>query len=486
MGAPAGTGLSAAPATGPRAAWRVLRTRNFGPYFAGNAASASGTWFQNLAASILVFQLTHSAFLLGVLNFVQFAPVLLLVPWTGSVADRVRPPQAAARHAARVVRLSATLAALAWHGSVTTWVVIAFSGGLGVLNAFSNPAQTAMVGSLVPKADLAQAVALNTMTFNLARALGPVTAAAVIAAFGVGAAFAVNAVSYLVLVGALLVIRPRPLDRARRPSFRESLTLVRRTPRLGAYLLIVLTVSVTADPINTLSPAFAHAFSLPVTWAGVIVGVFGAGAVAAALLVAGRVAGSRKRMAGTLGLLGGGVLLFSLSPWFALGLVFLAAAGFGYLSTNAAATTRLQLGVAENERGRIMALWSIAFLGVRPLASLIDGGDRRDASACGLQVSSCRCRRSSERPSCSRVRGSARRRCPSGSKRPRASGRRCERGRPRPSRDGGPSACASRAPPRPGSGSRARPASKAIWHARSRWVAAATASPTSRPAVVIP
>jgi MFS family permease len=374
VGAPAGTGLSAAPATGPRAAWRVLRTRNFGPYFAGNAASASGTWFQNLAGSILVFQLTHSAFLLGVLNFVQFAPVLLLVPWTGSLADRVDRRKLLLVTQLGSFALSAALAALAWHGSVTTWVVIAFSGGLGVLNAFSSPAQTAMVGSLVPKADLAQAVALNTMTFNLARALGPVTAAAVIAAFGVGAAFAVNAVSYLVLVGALLVIRPRPLDRARRPSFRESLTLVRRTPRLGAYLLIVLTVSVTADPINTLSPAFAHAFSLPVTWAGVIVGVFGAGAVAAALLVAGRVAGSRKRMAGTLGMLGGGVLLFSLSPWFALGLVFLAAAGFGYLSTNAAATTRLQLGVAENERGRIMALWSIAFLGVRPLASLIDGG----------------------------------------------------------------------------------------------------------------
>ncbi len=126
--------------------------------------------------------------------------------------------------------------------------------------------------------------------------------------------------------------------------------------------------------MNTESPAFAHAFGFPAPWAGAVVGAFGAGAVTAALLVAGRVSGSRGRMALTLGLLGGGVLLFSLSPWFALGLVFLAVAGFGYLSTNAAATTRLQLGVAENERGRIMALWSIAFLGVRPLASLIDGG----------------------------------------------------------------------------------------------------------------
>ena len=102
--------------------------------------------------------------------------------------------------------------------------------------------------------------------------------------------------------------------------------------------------------------------------------MFGLGAVSAALLVAGRVAGSQGRMAVTLALLGGGIVLFSIAPWLPLGFVFLAVAGFGYLASNTSATTRLQLGVAESHRGRIMALWSVAFLGLRPLASLADGG----------------------------------------------------------------------------------------------------------------
>jgi MFS family permease len=125
--------------------------------------------------------------------------------------------------------------------------------------------------------------------------------------------------------------------------------------------------------VNTLAPAFAHAFGRPDTVAGFIIGAFGAGAVTAAFLVAGRVAGSRRRMAGTLALLGFGVIAFSLSPWLPLGFVFLFFAGIGYLASNTSATSRLQLGVGESERGRIMALWGVAFLGLRPVASLVDG-----------------------------------------------------------------------------------------------------------------
>jgi MFS family permease len=125
--------------------------------------------------------------------------------------------------------------------------------------------------------------------------------------------------------------------------------------------------------VNTEAPAFANAFGHPDTWAGFIIGAFGAGAVSAAFLVAGRVAGSRRRMALTLGALGLGVGLFSITPWLPLAFVFLVLGGFGYLSSNAAATTRLQLGVPPSQRGRIMALWSVAFLGLRPVASLTDG-----------------------------------------------------------------------------------------------------------------
>jgi Transmembrane secretion effector len=148
---------------------------------------------------------------------------------------------------------------------------------------------------------------------------------------------------------------------------------VRQKPELAAFLLIVAIVGFASAPVNTLSPAFAHAYGRPDTWAGFIVGAFGAGAVTAALVVAGRVDGSRVRMAVTLLTLGGGVLGFALCPWLPLGFVLLFAGGFGYLASNTAATTRLQLGVTERQRGRIMALWSLAFLGLRPFASLLDG-----------------------------------------------------------------------------------------------------------------
>jgi MFS family permease len=297
----------------------------------------------------------------------------VLSPWAGSLADRIDRKQLLLVTQAAATALSATLAGLAWAGLASEWVVIGFSGALGVSTAFAVPAQQALIASLVEEDDMPQAVALNSMTFNLARAVGPASAAAVIATLGIPWAFALNSVSYLLLVAGLLAVRPRSEERAERGSLRESLRLLRERPKLAVALLIVMVAGFGSDPVNTESPAFAHAFGYSDTWSGAIVAFFGAGAVAAALLVAGRVAGSRGRMAVMLAALGAGVALFSLSPWLPLGFVFLALAGFGYLGANTAATTRLQLGVSASQRGRIMALWSIAFLGLRPVASLTDG-----------------------------------------------------------------------------------------------------------------
>jgi MFS family permease len=297
----------------------------------------------------------------------------VLSPWAGSLADRIDRKQLLLVTQAAATALSATLAGLAWAGLASEWVVIGFSGALGVSTAFAVPAQQALIASLVEEDDMPQAVALNSMNFNLARAVGPASAAAVIATLGIPWAFALNSVSYLLLVAGLLAVRPRSEERAERGSLRESLRLLRERPKLAVALLIVMVAGFGSDPVNTESPAFAHAFGYSDTWSGAIVAFFGAGAVAAALLVAGRVAGSRGRMGVMLAALGAGVALFSLSPWLPLGFVFLALAGFGYLGANTAATTRLQLGVSASQRGRIMALWSIAFLGLRPVASLTDG-----------------------------------------------------------------------------------------------------------------
>ena len=370
---------------GPAAALRVISSRNFGPYFFGNALSSSGTWFQNLAAALLVYRLTHSAFLLGILNAAQFGPVLLLAPWIGLAADRFDRRRLLVATQLWAAMLSGTLAGLAWSGDAHAWVVIVFALGLGVSSAYAAPASGALVGQLVSPRELASAVALNSMTYNLARAIGPALAAVTVRTLGIPAAIAINSASYLALVLGLALVRARPQERPPRDETRllASLRFVWERPKLLALLLIISAVGFGSDPVNTEAPAFAHAFGEVDTQAGYIIGVFGAGAVAAEFTVAGRVSGSRTRMATTLFLLGGGIVALSVTPWLSLGYVFLFVAGFGYLASNTSATTRLQLDVHESQRGRIMALWSVAFLGLRPLASLLDG---TIAGAFGVRV----------------------------------------------------------------------------------------------------
>ena len=363
------------PTTGPAAALRLIGQRNFGPYFIGNASSASGTWFQNLAASLFVYRHTHSPFLLGVLQFATFIPVLLLAPWAGSAADRFDRRRLVLWSQLCATALAGLLAGLAWADLAPVAVVIAVSLGLGVVSAFSAPAAQALIADLVPREEIQSAVALNSMTYNLARAVGPALAAVSVRKLGIPASFAINAGSYLVLVAGVLMVQPAARELARRgeASLLQSLRLLRDAPHLLGFLLIVAAVGFASDPINTESPAFAHTFHRPDTDAGYLIGAFGAGAVIAAFALAGRTAGTQRRMMTTLALLGFGVLGFAVVPSLRIGLLFLALAGFGYLASNTHATSRLQLDVDIAQRGRIMALWSVAFLGLRPLASLADG-----------------------------------------------------------------------------------------------------------------
>jgi MFS family permease len=316
----------------------------------------------------------------------QFLPILVLAPWAGAAADRWNRRQLLLVTQPISIALSAGLGLLAYFDLAPPAVVIADAAALGVVSAFSAPAQQAMIPSLVDESEVPTAVALNSMTFNLARAIGPATAALAVEYLGIPAAFGLNALSYLIFVGALLLIGPRPQELAERPAggqVRASIDLLRRRPQLVVFLVIVAAVGFASDPVNTLAPAWAHAFGHKDTFGGYIVGVFGAGAVTAAFVVAGRVGGSRRRMFATLLLLGGGMVVFALTPWLALALPVLFVAGFGYLASNTHATSRLQLGVDPWERGRVMALWSVAFLGLRPFASLLDGAI---AGAFGVRV----------------------------------------------------------------------------------------------------
>jgi len=360
-----------------RSSLRALRHRDFALYFGGNVLSNCGTWFQNIALSLLVFRLTRSSFWVGAVNFAQFAGVLLLAPWAGAAADR-----GDRKRLIVVTQVVATLTSGALALAVATgWgvlpVVLALALVLGLTTAFATPAMQAVLPALVPREDLGAAVAMNSVTFNLARAVGPVLGALVVARLGLAWAIAINALSYLVFAAAMLLTRPaaQPRHTGERPRLVDSMRMVGRETHLAWLLAVVAAVSLSMDPVNTVTPAFAtRIYGRPDTFVGILIGAFGAGAVAASVIPTRERRRPERVIAATLALFGAGMIAFALSPSLGIGLGALVAGGFGYLSSQTRATTMLQLEVSDAERGRVMALWSVAFLGTRPVASLVDGG----------------------------------------------------------------------------------------------------------------
>jgi MFS family permease len=359
-----------------RSSLRALRHRDFALYFGGSLLSNSGTWFQNIAQVLLVYRLTHSSFWVGVVSFAQFAGILLLAPWTGAAADRMDRRSLILITQVSAAVISGVLVALVATGRGTLPVVIGLALLLGLTTAFSTPALQAMIPSLVPREDLGAAIAMNSVTFNLARALGPVLGAITVAQLGIPWAISVNALSYLLFAAVLLVMRPAEQGppSVERPRLRDSIRIIRANQRLTTLLLVVAAVSISMDPVSTLTPAFAtRLFDSPDTYAGYLIGAFGLGAVVASVVPIRVSTNPERHIARMLMLLGSGIVGLALMPTLVGAFATLAVAGFGYLSGQAGATTLLQLGVSDRERGRVMALWSVAFLGSRPFAGLMDG-----------------------------------------------------------------------------------------------------------------
>ncbi|MBV9775264.1 MAG: MFS transporter, partial [Gemmatimonadetes bacterium] len=366
----------------------VLRERNFAPFFVGNLLSNCGTWFQNIAQALLIYRLTQSSFLVGVANFAQFAAVILLAPWAGAAADRFDRRRLIVATQVGAALVTGALAALAAFGADSVAVVIGLALLLGITTAFATPALQAVLPALVPREELGAAVAMNSVTFNLARAIGPVAGALVVARLGIPWAFGLNALSYLALIVAMLVVTPHPPPEREgakeKPRLRDSLRMLGARRDLAVLLGVVAAVSIALDPVTTLGPAFAtRVFHHSDTVAGYLIGAFGVGAVTASVVPLGHPHRPYRLIATMLGLLGTGMVGFAFSPVLGAAYAALAVAGFGYLSGQTRATTLLQLGVEDHERGRIMALWSMAFLGSRPVASLLDGAI---ASAAGPRV----------------------------------------------------------------------------------------------------
>jgi MFS family permease len=359
----------------------LLVDPTFGRYFLGNLASNSGNWIQNVAAATAVFSLTGSATLTGVVSGALWLGSLFLQPYAGVISDRVDRRRMLL--AGQLLSFTAAAVLAVWTVTVGLpnlpgpWPIIIITVIIGVGNAVSTPSMQALVPALVPPADLEQAIALNSVTFTLGRAVGPALAAGILLLGGPTAGFVVNAVTYVPLLVVLLVIRQREVERsgASEGSVREVLHLVRTDRRLLILLVAAATIGWTADPINTLTPPMADMFGAGDALVGVFVGCFGGGAAVASLIlrpVRRRLGLDRLGVGGLAGF-GIGVVLFAVSPTPWLAAAALVLAGVAFLGAITVVTTRLQQGIAEDMRGRMMALWGVAFLGSRPVAALING-----------------------------------------------------------------------------------------------------------------
>lgn len=358
----------------------LFANRNFRLFFTGQIVSNTGTWLQNVAQGVLVLRLTDSSLMVGVTNAALFVPVLLLALFGGRLADAFDRRRLLIGTQFLAMGATGVLAILAGSGNATVAAVIVVAVLVGVQYAVSIPAMGALLPALVDRSQLGQAIGMNSVTYNLARVIGPIVATAAIASVGFGWAFGINSLSYLGLIAALMMIR---IERRPRPeggpgSIREVMTLAWRSPRLRVILFGVAAVSMAMDPVTTLGPTFAQdVFGRPDSQAGFIVAAFGIGSILGALFL-GRAfransEGRVRLLPWSMALFGAGMIGFALLPWFWPALLVLLIGGIGYLIASTTWTTALQEEVEDRMRGRIMGLWTLAFLGTRPIAALIDG-----------------------------------------------------------------------------------------------------------------
>jgi len=370
---------------------RALRHRNYRLFFGGQSVSLVGTWITRVATSWLVYRLTGSALLLGVTGFAGQVPMLVLAPFGGVLVDRWN------RHRVLVVTqiLSAlqslALAVLALAGIITVAEVIALQVVQGIINALDTPARQAFVVEMVEdRADLPNAIAMNSAMFNASRIVGPAIGGAIMAAVGEGWCFLIDAVSYVGVIVSLLAMRvaPRAVASARSrllDELRHGARYVFGFAPVRELLLNVALIGTLGMPYAVLMPVFASRVlhGGPHTL-GFLLTASGAGALLGTAYLASRhtVLGLGKVIVAAIALLGAGLIVFSMSRSLWLSLAVLPLVGAGMMLQASSANTILQTLVDEELRGRVMAFYTVAVLGTQPLGSLAAGvlADRIGAS----------------------------------------------------------------------------------------------------------
>ncbi len=356
-----------------------LDNRNYRRFFIGQSVSLVGTWMQSIGQSWLVLELTGSGTALGLVVAAQTLPVLCLAPYGGLLADRADKRKLLLATQCSLALLALTLGLLDLSGVIALWMVIALAAGLGLTNAIDNPTRQAFVSEMVGADAVANAVSLNSVMTNAARAVGPAIAGILIVTVGVADCFLLNAASFAAIIVALAsmdrrALRPTAVAGHQPHQLLEGLAYVRRTPRLLTPLLMMALIGALAYEFQVVLPLLAkRTFHGNADAYGYLTSCFGLGAVVGGVVVASRPSRGLRSVVTASGAFGVTLLGASVAPSFALELCALACAGAASVAFMARGNTTLQLASDPQMRGRVMALWAVALVGTTPLGGPIVG-----------------------------------------------------------------------------------------------------------------
>lgn len=362
--------------------FRAFRNRNYSLFFAGQTVSQIGTWMQRTAVIWVIYSLTHSASMIGFAVFVQQFPSFLLSLVGGVVSDRY------SRHKILIITQTASmiqailLAVLILTNHYVIWEILTLSALLGIINAFDVPARQPMVHDMVnDKADLANAISLNSAMINMARLAGPALSGIVLQQFGAGICFIINAASFIAVITSLLLMRfpkfkPPVTKKKVMHELAEGLHYLKQTPAISMVILLIICLSIFISPYDTMEPVFAKViFKGNAATYGYLSGCIGLGALIGSFLLASAKKNINFRIILLLSIvvLGTGLILFSRTSNFALALPFALILGLGSLTPMSTSITMIQMEAAPAMRGRVMSFVAMSYFGMLPLGSLLIG-----------------------------------------------------------------------------------------------------------------
>jgi MFS family permease len=361
---------------------RAFRNSNYVLFFCGQSVSQIGTWMQRTAVSWVIYTMTHSTFMLGLTVFAAQFPSFLFSLFGGIVADRYNRYKLLLLTQTASMFQAVLLAILVLTNHYVVWEILTLSVILGVINAFDLPARQPMVHELVnDKADLPNALALNSALVNMARLIGPALSGLVLVKFGAGICFLLNAISFLAVLTSLLLMKlPAYIPSVEKKNIgtelKEGFNYLRQSPLISMMLLMLSVVSFLVLPYDTLLPVFAKViFKGDATTFGYISSFVGFGSILGAFVLASLKPGTDLKVVLLIntGILGTGLLLFSHMSYFPLAMLFAVLFGFGGMAQTTICLTIIQVHVTASMRGRVMGFVAMAFFGMLPLGSLLIG-----------------------------------------------------------------------------------------------------------------